>query len=98
MRVSPKVAVKILQKKEKITQQQIGERSGLGKDANISQYISRDMRLSVFQKIIRVMGYEIAIKPIEEDIPDGYIGIDTGLPNFPPGLLEINQKEYDNSK
>lgn len=77
--MTPKTAIKVLQRKTKRSQSELGILTGLGSNTSISKYISSDMRMSVFQKIISCMGYEIVIRPNGSLDLDEYIKIDSEI-------------------
>ena len=63
MNMTPRVAVKYIQKATKTKQEEIGERTGLGGQANICQYLSKDtIKLSIYKRIIESMGWEMVLR------------------------------------
>ena len=64
MKATPQEAIRILQMKEGISLDTLAERAGLGNHSNIVRYMSGNIKIAVFQKIINNLGYEIVIRPI----------------------------------
>ena len=75
MVVNPNVALKVLQAQSGYNLDKVGELSGLGNEKNITQYMSKNMKLITFQKIIGVFGYEIVIRPKGSQNPEDFITI-----------------------
>lgn len=91
MKLSPKMAIKVIGKRSGMTLEKIGKAMNLGTRQNVFRHIAKGsgMRIDMFQRLVESCGYEIVLKKQGEiyDLGENDIVIDCRLRDVPPGLV-----------
>jgi hypothetical protein len=74
--MTPREAIKKIQRDEGIIQEEIAKRTGFSGQKAISKFTRHPMKVSVFSKILGCMGWEIIIRPMGSENEQEYIKID----------------------
>ena len=61
--MTPKEAMKEIQRRTGYTQQRLAEEAGFRQQHFITQFLQRNIKVAVFQKLLNCMGYEIVVRP-----------------------------------